>query len=174
MAEYSPSLGLPSRHGEHTAALDAAKGRPDGCQDAWGREVVIRDQRQWVACPLGTAASDAWDAARPDALAFRQLAGRDADAEKLADLVPDDRARDDRHSAPQSPQTDRARDAARSKTRDEWELDKPDAGPSAARSCAGRVEAVAQSAFRELAVAQLEPLALPPVVPRAGLPVAIS
>jgi len=107
-------------------------------------------------------------------LAFRQLADRDADAEKLAGRARDARERDDRHSGPQSPQTDRARDAAGSKTLDEWELDTQDGGPSAAQSCAGRVEAVAQSGVLELAAAQLERPALPPLVQQAGQQFAAS
>src|SRR6185312_6586542 len=135
MEEYSPSLGLPSRREEHIADQDAAKDHPDGCRDVWGQEAVIPGQRRWGVCRSATASWDAWDAVRPDALAFRQWAGRDADAGKLAGRAPDVRELDGPHQDLQR-QIDRRRDAARLRAQDELAPGRPGAVLSAAQSCA--------------------------------------
>jgi len=159
MAEYSPSSGLPSRREEHNADQDAAKDHPDGCRDVWGQEAVIPGQRRWGVCRSATASWDAWDAVRPDALAFRQLVGRDADAGKLAALAPDAREQDGLHWDLQR-QIDRRRDVAHLRAQDESAPGKPDAALFAAQSCVVRIAAFAQSAFREPGLAMLERLAL--------------
>src|SRR6185437_2012271 len=109
-------------------------------------------------CPLETASWDAWDAVRPDALAFRQWAGRDADAGKLAGRAPDVRELDGPHQDLQR-QIDRRRDAARLRAQDELAPGRPGAVLSAAQSCAGRVADVVQSACREPEAALSERLA---------------
>jgi hypothetical protein len=106
-------------------------------------------------------------------LAFRQSAGRDAAVGKLAGRAPDALAQDGPRRDLQR-QIDRRRDAAHLTVQDESAPGKQDAAQSAARSCAVRIAAFAQSAFREPGFAMSERQALLQAALLTDPPVAAS
>jgi hypothetical protein len=83
-AEYSPSSGLPSPRAEHIVDQDDVTELPDGFPDELV-PVANLAPRPWDVCRLETAASDAWDAALPDAILDAPQEHSDAGAEKWVD-----------------------------------------------------------------------------------------